>query len=99
MQPVNGTTCTSGGEVCDYGAIMCTCAPAGMTRDGGMRDAWNCVRVQPDAGACPQNPPNNGGFCAMVGQICNYPTEACRCQFGGGFGNQNWVCLLDAGGG
>jgi hypothetical protein len=93
MQPPNGGLCTSAGEVCDYGGVSCTCGPGFMARDGGARDVWNCVRAPTDAGACPVNPPNNGGFCQVVGQMCDYPTEVCTCQAGGGFGNFSaWVC-------
>jgi hypothetical protein len=98
MQPANGTACTSLMEVCDYPGFACTCAPGGMTRDGGMRDAWNCVRVRMDAGVgmCPANPPMNRSMCPTVGEVCPYAMETCTCATV--MGVDRWACVRpDAG--
>jgi hypothetical protein len=92
--------------VCDYTGFACTCQAVGMTRDGGMRDGWNCVRVRPDAGtpdasACPRVAPGNGTNCATVGEVCPYGRETCTCEMGMG-GRDRWACTFggrDAAGG
>jgi len=99
IEPVTGTACTSAMEVCDYAgppAVACTCE-AGMTRDGGMRDAWNCVRVRADAGAadastCPRLPPGNRTVCPTVGEVCPYGAETCTCEMGVMGGADRWAC-------
>jgi hypothetical protein len=108
QMPNNGNNCTSSGEVCDYTGFACTCSPAGMTRDGGMRDAWMCVRVRPDGGAagagmgggtgtdagvCPRLPPNNGGRCMASGEVCPYGFETCTCEMGAGMVDR-WNCAF-----
>jgi hypothetical protein len=105
-QPNNGTACASMGEVCDYPGFACTCAPAGMTRDGGTRDGWMCVRVRPDAGgmgggavdasACPRVAPGNGTICPSLGEVCPYARETCTCEMpmGGGM-RDRWACRLN----
>jgi hypothetical protein len=108
MQPANGTACPALGEVCDYTGFACTCEVAGMTRDGGMRDGWNCVRVRmdagtptPDANACPRLAPGDGTICTSVGESCTYGRETCTCQMGMG-GRDRWACGIaprDGGGG
>ncbi len=102
MQPMQGAACTSLMEVCDYPGFACTCTVAGMTRDGGMRDGWNCVRVRADAGgvdanACPRLPPVNRTACPTAGEVCDYTMETCTCTMGGG--GDRWACARpDAGG-
>jgi hypothetical protein len=107
-QPNQGAACTSMGEVCDYTGFACTCEAVGMTRDGGMRDGWNCVRVRADAGTvdastCPRVAPANGTICTSVGEVCPYGRETCTCQMGMGGGMRDrWACTVggrDAGGG
>jgi hypothetical protein len=94
------------GEVCDYPGFACTCAPNGMTRDGGTRDGWMCVRVRPDAGggvvdanACPRVAPGNGTLCPTAGEVCPYARETCTCTMvmGGGM-RDRWVCRAGDGG-
>src|SRR5947208_8854414 len=94
MQPAQGTACPTLMEVCDYPGFACTCAPAGMTRDGGMRDGWNCVRVRADGGgvdasACPRVAPVNRTVCPTLGEVCDYAMETCTCQMAGG-GADRW---------
>jgi hypothetical protein len=97
MQPGQGTACPTLMEVCDYPGFACTCAPAGMTRDGGMRDGWNCVRVRADGGgvdasACPRVAPVNRTICPTLGEVCPYAMETCTCQMAGG-GADRWACV------
>jgi hypothetical protein len=74
-----------------------------MTRDGGMRDGWNCVRVR-DAGGdaannCPRVPPMNRSLCPTVGEVCPYMLETCTCEMGVMGGADRWACARpDAGG-
>jgi hypothetical protein len=89
-QPAQFAVCTSDGQVCDYPGFACTCMN-GIGRDGGMRLAWNCMRVGFDGGMCPLTPPVTGQFCMNVGNVCVYPAETCTCQ-AGGMGSR-WNCL------
>jgi hypothetical protein len=71
-------------------------------RDGGMRDAWNCVRVRPDGGGadastCPQNRPGNGSMCPTVGEVCPYAFQTCTCEMGAGGNGDRWACVFNAG--
>jgi hypothetical protein len=103
MPPMNGSICANMGAVCGYPGMDCTCAPMGMARDGGARDAWRCVPARPDAGACPPLAPANGTMCMTAGQVCSYARETCTCQMPMGRGMRDrWVCGVnasDAGGG
>jgi hypothetical protein len=101
MQPFNGSVCASVGEVCGYPGFACTCAR--MTRGGGARDGWMCVRVRPDAGGavdaggCPVLAPANGAICMPAGEICPYARQTCTCQMAMGRGMQvRWACILNA---
>jgi hypothetical protein len=105
MQPANGTACPTLQEVCDYPGFACTCIVAGMTRDGGTRDGWNCVRVRADGGGadaanmCPANAPGNRTICPTVGEVCPYANETCTCTMGAMGGADRWTCVgPDAGG-
>jgi hypothetical protein len=110
LMPNNGGNCASSGEVCDYTGFACTCGPAGMTRDGGTRDGWTCVRVRPDGGAagggmgggtgtdagvCPRLAPNNGSRCTAAGEVCPYTIETCTCEMAGGGMGTRWACAFN----
>jgi len=104
-RPANGTGCATAGEVCDYTGFACTCGPAGMTRDGGIRDGWACVRVDgggaggtgggtgADASACPRVAPGNGTRCMAAGEVCPYAFENCTCAMGAGMVDR-WACTF-----
>jgi hypothetical protein len=105
QMPNNGGNCAPAGDVCDYTGFACTCAPVGMTRDGGTRDGWMCVRVRPDAGApgggngadasaCPRNAPANASRCTAVGEVCPYAIETCTCEMAGGGMGDRWACAI-----
>jgi hypothetical protein len=74
-----------------------------MTRDGGARTNWMCMRGAFDAGGCPAVPPMTGSMCMTAGQVCPYALETCTCQMAMGRGGRDrWACTvggLDSGGG
>jgi hypothetical protein len=105
QMPNNGANCTPAGDACNYTGFACTCGPVGMTRDGGTRDGWTCVRTRQDAGApgggnvadasaCPRNAPANASRCATVGEVCPYGIETCTCEMAAGGMGVRWACAI-----